>query len=99
MQTKSPRQTFYNDRDFTVQYEEAEGFVALHCNVRRFSPSVLKQMYFVFAALEDHFRNAGYKRMVSFTPNEKFCELFNGQSIQSFEYEGKKHEVILWELK
>jgi len=100
MQTQSPRLLFYYDPDFQVEFEPFDDTTAnLHVTARNFSSSVLKRMYLVYAALEDYLGTHGYKKMITITPNPKFCKLFGGTTINTIQYNGKEHEVIEWVLR
>jgi hypothetical protein len=98
MEIKS-RKTYYADELFIVEYEQVEDVVNLHVNAFQFSPSVLKKMYTKFVEMEEFFKQQGIKRMMTITPNPKFCKLFGGETLGFVIYEGKEHEVIIWELK
>jgi hypothetical protein len=98
MEIKS-RKTYYTDSTFTVEYEQVEDIVNLHVNATQFSPSILKRMYTKFVEMEEFFKQQGIVRMMTITPNPKFCKLFGGTTLGTIVYENKEHEVIIWELK
>lgn len=89
------RLNFYRDDNFFVDIQDIGGQFHVHCNVQHWSPSVLKQMYYVLANLKQFAGHLGYTYMVSVSPNRKFCELLGAKYIA--EQEG--HEVMVWDLK
>lgn len=36
--------------------------------------------------------------MLTITPNPKFAKLFGGTSVGEIDHDGKKYEVVVWDL-
>ena len=83
---------------YVFSYSLYDGEVFIHCYVNDWSPSVLKMMYRTFSKFTSFLQGQGVTRFYSVTPNSKFTLLFNGK-IEGVVYEnGKKYEVVKWEL-
>ncbi len=93
------RRTFYQDNDFIIEIEDYLGALVLHCEVSNWKPSVLRKGYSIFAKLEQYAIDNGYSKMLSVSPNPKFCKLVGGVSMSEIVYENKKYEVMIWELQ
>lgn len=91
--------TAYSDGDVCVSVQPIGDDAHLHCLVYKWSPSVLRRLYEIFAWLERSLGDAGFKRLVTVTPNPKFAKLFGGTYLGDAYYHGVKHEVIVWELQ
>lgn len=81
--------------DFNIYTQEIEDELHVHCDVRRWSPSVLKTLYAEFIMLKIDVRHRGYEEMFSISPNPKFCELFCAESLGTF----RDCEVMRWDLR
>lgn len=79
---------------FNIYTQDIEGELHVHCDVKKWSPSVLKTLYVEFVMLKIHVRHMGYEEMFSISPNSKFCELFCAESIGTYE----NYEVMRWDL-
>lgn len=93
-------QRFEFDRNdsYLFEYSFKHGAIFLHCTVYSWKPSVLKRMYRTFSKFTSFLQGKGVTRFYSVTPNSKFTLLFNGK-IEGVVYEnGKKYEVVKWEL-
>ncbi len=101
MQTKSHKILFYLDPDFKVEFEDVFPEVNIHCDVERFSPSVLRRMYQVFVQMEEYFKARGYLHMFAITPNVPFCKLFNCKVFGKVKRnnDDKEYEVVVWDLE
>lgn len=95
----STRKIYYRDEDFSLEYELSEGGLLLHCNVNRFTPSVVRNGVSVFAFMLDEAQAAGVEKVYTVTPNPKFAKMFGGTKVNEFSYFGKEYEVIEWDLK
>ena len=98
METQVSKQVFYKDADASFEYEEFGASVLLHCEVLRWTPSIVKKGYMVLGDFMNTMRKQGFKRLVTVTPNPKFAKLFGGKTENAFIYEGKEHEVVVWDL-
>lgn len=99
MQTKS-RETVYKDIDiqFDIEFMGPESLL-LHCIVEgEWTPSLYKRALRVFVRFMSDAYDHGYKELISFSPNPKFCKLFGARSMGEFEYENKTYEVMRWAL-
>ena len=92
------KKQFYADEDISFAYEEDRTEVVLHCEVFNWSHSVLKRSYMVLGDFMNQKRKEGFKTLVTITPNPKFAKLFGGKSIGDMDLDGKKYEVVTWDL-
>jgi len=99
METASPKELYYEDKDFKLELEKHEGILYLHCVVTNWTPSSLRRGYLVFTRLQQDALDNGFSKMRTITPNPKFVELFNAYYLPSIEIEGKTYEVMEWDLK
>ena len=100
METKSLKQTYYQDNNFSVEYELAENILNLHCNVINFTTNVLRTMNYVFGKLMNEAREKGYEQLMTVTPNPRFAKLFAGKYQDTLvDDTGKEYEVYTWDLK
>jgi hypothetical protein len=93
------RQVFYKDEDASFEYEVSGSEVLVHCDVNKWTPSVIKKGYRVLGDFMNTMRKQGLDTMVTITPNPKFAKLFGGRSISHIIYEEKEYEVVVWGLK
>lgn len=93
-----PKTLFYKDSDVCFEYEVEGKDLLLHCEVVRWSPSILKKSYTVFGDFLNTMRKAGFERACTITPNPKFAKVFGGKEVATYEHEGKEYEVVIWEL-
>lgn len=89
------KKIWYCCPNFTIYTEKIEGELHVHCNVKKWSPSVLKRLYVEFVMLRADAISDGYEEMFSISPNPKFCELFGAESLGTY----KDYEVMRWDLK
>lgn len=89
------RETFSKTDKYHIEWEDLIDVFHVHCEVYLWSTSVLKELYRELAKLKAFAKKLGYSKMVSNTPNPKFCELFLAVSYGSV-MEG--YEVMVWEL-
>ena len=92
------RQVFYADQDASFEYEVSGSEVLVHCEMHRWTPSVIRKGYMVLGDFMNTMRKQGLQTMVTVTPNPKFARLFGGKSIAQTSYEGKEYEVVVWDL-
>ena len=93
----SHKETFYKDVNIHVEIEPYEGETLVHCNVYRLSPSIMRKLYTVFVQLQDTLSAQGIYSMRTVSPNIRFCEMFNGEILGTFRYEGQTYGVVKWE--
>lgn len=93
------RNLLYKDEDFTVEWEEMEDCLFLHCEVAYWKLSAFRRMYKVFAELKELAVQRGYSSLSTITPNPRFAKLFGGETVNSFIKEGIEYEVVVWVLK
>lgn len=93
------RNLLYKDEDFTVEWEEMEDCLFLHCEVKYWKLSAFRRMYKVFAELQDVARQKGFSSLATITPNPRFAKLFGGETVSTLTKEGIEYEVVVWELK
>ena len=81
--------------DYTIYTEVVEDEMHVHCDVKRWAPSVLKMLYIEFSWLKSWVKGLGYEEMYSISPNPKFCKLFCAESLGTYE----EYEVMKWDLE
>ena len=91
--------TFLDIGDAVLEYEPIGDVLVLHCTVRNWKPSVLKLMKGVFELFVQDAKDQGYKKLVTFTPNPKFCKLFGGKYKDHMVVNDQYIEVYEWVLK
>lgn len=96
METQSPKNTFYEDENFILQWEEWENRLLVHCEVHRWTPSVLKHGYKKFVEIHQYSKDWGYEYMFTVSPNPKFVKLFGGEVVGKVQFDNKEYEVIVW---
>lgn len=99
MQTQSLKQTIYQDEDVHFEVEDLGTWALLHCEVQHFSPTKYRKMLNVFGQFLNEAAGKGYEKVLTISPNPKFCYLFGGQFESAFTQKGKTYEVIRWDLK
>jgi hypothetical protein len=99
METKSPNHIFYEDESVIFEYEKQEKTVGLHCRVIKWNPQVLRKCYEVFGSFLEICSRTGVERVMSISPNPKFCSLFGAYEESSFVLGNKEYKVMVWDLK
>lgn len=99
METLSKRVVFYQDEDGTLEYEMYDGACLLHSTITNWNLSVFKKCLRVMNTLLHTMKMIGVEQVMAVTPNSEFAKLFGGRALSTLEYENKKYEVILWDLK
>lgn len=99
METQSRKQVFYEDENFLVEYEFYQDTPVLHCQVYHWTPRTARKSFIIFLRLEDFFKEQGYDRMISVSPNPEFCLMYGAKRGESLVHEGKEYEVMQWDLK
>ncbi len=84
------KKTFYADDDFIFSYEEEGDVILLHCVVGKWSLGVYKRTLPIFNTFLNKFKE--YK-IISISPNPKFCELFGAYEIDDL---GNGIKVMKW---
>lgn len=98
MEINTPRQTYFKDSDFQIEYQLYDKIVCIHAIVNQWNPRVARKGYVVFTRMQEEYKNKGFERFVSISPNPAFCKMYCGDSIQKINYENKEYEVVVWEL-
>lgn len=96
---QNTRNTYFSNEDFSVDFEIYKGDLLLHCDVKHFTPSVLRLGYSVFSNILMECEQANIPRAFTVTPNPKFARLFGGTSVNKFLLNEIEYEVIEWVLK
>lgn len=99
MQTQSLKQTIYQDEDCHFEVEDLGKWAFLHVTVQGWSASKFKKMIAVFGQFLNEASGKGYEKMVTISPNPKFCKMFGGKFESAFTQNGTTYEVYAWELK
>jgi hypothetical protein len=99
MVMNSLKQTAYEDENYRLEVELVGDIAVLHCSVITWKPSVLRNMYFVFAMLQKTLKEKGYVKMSTISPNPKFAKLFGGETVNTLVHNDIEYEVITWDLK
>lgn len=88
----------YRAEEYLVEVQPFGDEVHLHINVFEWKPSVLKQLYLVFAELKAVLTEKGFSSMKTISPNPKFAKLFGGKTTEELFIDGVYYEVIVWDL-
>lgn len=96
---ETQRFDFYKNSDYVFAYSILDGNYFIHCQVTKWTPSVLKSMYRTFAKFILYLNSLDVFVFYTVTPNPEFAKLFNGSSIGKVVDQNKECEVIKWELK
>lgn len=99
MEIQSHRYSYYKDEDICFEYEVDGLALCMHCTVFRFTPSVMKLLYSLFATFKSEAAGEGISKIYTITPNPRFASMFGGASLHAFTHEGVGYEVIQWILK
>jgi hypothetical protein len=99
MEMHSLKQLAYEDDNYKVEVELVGDSAFLHCFVTNWKPSVLRNMYFVFAMLQKTLKENGYTKMSTVSPNPRFAKLFGGETVNTLVHNDIEYEVITWDLK
>lgn len=89
---------FYQDSDILVHVEILHPYANIHVDIKKWTPSVARRSYRVFADLEKKCLDNGLT-MISITPNLKFCELFGAKAQYQIEIDNKEYEVAIWDTQ
>ena len=67
--------------------------------INNWSPAILKRMRLIAEDGMEEFKNQGFKLAYAVTDNPKLIQMvYAGELRKAVEYEGKKHELIVWEF-
>lgn len=91
--------TFHDDDDLKVCVQNHEGAPFLHCEMKRWSPSVYKKMVQVQERLKQEAHTVGVKVIFAYNTDEdqrwrKFMETVQFKKLSEFD----GHSVYFWEL-
>jgi hypothetical protein len=73
--------------------------VMVHCDVWVWNMKVARRLDQEVNKMFDELRERGVERLVTVSPNPRFCEYLAGEKIGEELIQGKIHGVYLWELK
>ncbi len=99
MQTQLPRLVYYKDDNFVLELEIVGNVGFLHVECWNWSPSVFKKGLRVFHTLQVEAKEMGLVRLITVSPNPKFCHLFGGTTKTTLTHLEKEYEVVVWDLK
>ena len=90
---------FDND-EYTITLEFSGTCIFVHCDVHKFSKSVVYKIILATELIKRWFLICGVDELFMYTKNSKFANLVIGdtQLIDIIYYEGEEYEVLLWEL-
>lgn|SRR5690554_550577 len=89
-----PRQTWYEDENYHMTYEEIDGQIFVHLEVEKVSKSVLKNIEQKWEDFKARLYYLGYEYIFTYTNDLRFPRMFGAKSIGK--WNGK--EVMVWEL-
>lgn len=89
---------YYEDSDFRFEVETYDRACLLHCEVSKWAPSVLKQMYRVLKKFLAECKDSGVIKVYTVTPNPKYAEVMGGRYTSSITVGGVNYEVYKWDL-
>jgi hypothetical protein len=96
---QQPKQVFYSDDNFSLQYEPWGENVLVHFYINKVSHSEMRKWYKQAVAFEQFAKIQGYSKIVTVSPNPRFVSLFGGTEIKTIEYDNKEYKVTIWDLK
>ena len=99
MLISTPKQLYFKNNDFKLEYQVYLDSVFIHTEVINWNPRSAREGYIVFAKMQKEFKNEGCSRFISISPNPEFCKMYGGYSLQKINYENKEYEVMVWDLK
>ena len=90
----------YIDDDIEIRAEVDEYLqVLLHMKVNSWSKEVRRKAKMLSADTLEALRLEGFVVAYAVTPNPKFVKLIcGGTTMDTLEFDGRTHEVIIWEL-
>ena len=96
----SKYKTIIDNEDFKVGLElEGDDILFVHCDVHKWSPSVIKRIRLGFQELRTIVTDGGYDTLYTYTQNRRWCDLVDKSYtfIANIEVSGESYEVLGWE--
>jgi len=86
---------------YLIEGEEIQGCTFLHCDIKHFSKSVMREIRDAFEIIVSEFKALGKELLFSYTKNERFIKFLGVpyKSLADITESGETHKVISWELK
>lgn len=88
-----------NYDEYDAHFEIVGGEIFLHCNVRKCSKSIFKQMVDEWLELSDALRDQGVERVYAVPEAKGFVEYTGWEPVATVEEDGKIKEIYLWETR
>jgi hypothetical protein len=83
---------------FMAEVDE-QGQLLLHMEIRVWTPTVLKRMRLIAEYGMEAFKRQGFTLAYCVTDNPKLVQMvYAGRLRKTMDFEGIKHEVIVWEF-
>lgn len=88
----------FRDEDFVIEGEVMNSEFYIHCTVDNYSKEIKKRIKHVFGNVKREVLNQGFNRVLSYTPNIKFCKVLGEYKhlVSVTDEDGKVYEVIEW---
>ena len=71
----------------------------MHCEVEVWNIRVARELDKAADDLFDKLADLGYERLLTISPNPRFCEYMGGTEFGIYEHEGIEYRGFRWELK
>ena len=97
-ETVSHKKVFYQDENFSLQYEPWGENVLVHFYVSKVSHTQLRKWYKEAVAFEQFAKERGYESIVTVSPNPRFVALFGGVEVNTVTFNDKEYKVMTWDL-
>lgn len=89
---------YYEDETVRFHYNIVNDNVFIHCDISKFTHSILKNHIKVFGKFLNEMQNKGYDVIYSLTTNNKYVELMGGEYITTLQADGNERSLYKWEL-
>lgn len=96
---QSSKYTYYADEDFTFDVEVMGNVANLHCEVRNFKLSTLKNMYRELGSFLASAKEAGLIKVFAAPKHPRFAELLGGRFSSTLSYNNQLYKVYTWVIQ
>lgn len=94
------RWTYFENDDFTLSLEEANGELYVHLALDHVSKTSINEVRRVWEEIKYECFWLGYENIYSYTSDMRVVKLFEGWSpIGKVNYNETEYEIVRWELK
>jgi len=71
----------------------------IHCDISEWSLKVARELDTAVNSLFEDLVKRGYVRLLTMSPNPRFCEYMGGELVGKYTHEDKEYWGFRWELK